>query len=204
MTPELLLFYLIAAKLVIYSLFVICAKNPIHSVLALIVAFLCATGLFILANAEFLAWILAIVYVGAVAILFLFCVMMFDVEFDHVKSRIKGFGLMGIGVAVLFATEIIGAVWFWKNYKKASDVVQNTISSQASNVLSFGHILYTDYFFPFQLAGMVLLVAMIGAIVLTLKTKSSLKRQNIEAQLERSPKNTLRLMSVESKKGLLS
>ncbi|MBX9977572.1 MAG: NADH-quinone oxidoreductase subunit J [Alphaproteobacteria bacterium] len=203
MTPQLLIFFIVAFKLIAASLCVIFARNPIYSVLFLIAAFLNTSVVFLLAGAEFLALILAIVYVGAVAILFLFVVMMFDVAFDSIKERVRSFGLLALGLCLFFLTELGAVIWVWKSYSKAKDIIGHAISQKVSNTAALGHILYTDFFFAFQLAGIVLLVAMIGAIVLTLKTEKTLKRQSHQRQMERSPENTLKLVKVKSNQGLV-
>ncbi len=204
MTPELLIFYMFAFKLVMASGCVILARNPIYSVLFLIAAFLDTSILFLLAGAEFLALILAIVYVGAVAILFLFVVMMFDVAFDKIKERVQHFGLLAAGCGLFFLTELVAMVWVWQSNTKAVDVISHGISQKTTNTAALGHILYTNYFLAFQLAGIILFVAMVGAIALTLKTKKTLKRQDIRRQLERDPAQTLKMVNVKPGKGLSS
>ena len=201
---ELAIFSITALKIIIMSLCVIFARNPIHSVLFLIVAFLCASVIFLIAGAEFIALIFAIVYVGAVAILFLFTVMMFDMSFDSIKERVKGFGLFSCGFALLFVTELVAAIWVWKAHSNAFDVVSQTISQKFTNTHTLGMVLYTDYFLPFQMSGIVLLVAMVGSIALTIRSKKPMRFQNIGEQVARSPKNTLKMMNPKPGEGLLS
>lgn len=200
-TPQLLLFYMMAGTIVFSSLLVVFAKNPIHSVLFLILAFLNAAGLFILEGAEFVAMILAIVYVGAVAILFLFVVMMFDVDYRDLKSNKGAYILCSVGMIGLLVVELFAGIFLWKSSDKIQDIASSSLS-KLTNTEAIGKILYTDYFLAFQLSGMVLLVAMIGAIVLTLKNKSTMRRQDVDAQISRSPKNTLRLEKVPFRKGI--
>ncbi len=203
MTPTLLIFFMVSLKLVMMTVGVIAARNPIYSVLFLIAAFLNTSVIFLLAGAEFLALILAIVYVGAVAILFLFVVMMFDVNFDRVREHVGSFWLLATGSGLFFLTELVAVIWVWKSYDRISNVGGYSVSEEGTNTAALGSILYTDYFLAFQLSGMILFIAMIGAITLALNKKNTFKHQNLDKQLERSPSNTLRLIKVKSKQGFL-
>ena len=188
---EVILFYILAVKLIGAALCVVLARNPVHSVLALIVAFLDTAVLFLLHHAEFLAFLFAIVYVGAVAILFLFVVIMFHASFESILARMRHFGLLASGLALFFITELGVIMMMWKSHGKAQDVPSQLIPQDITHTEALGNILYTDYFLAFQLAGMILLVAMVGAIVLTLKSKSNLKRQDPRSQVAREPRDTL-------------
>lgn len=202
MTPQLILFYMMAGTMVFSSLLVIFAKNPVHSVLFLILAFLNGAGLFVLQGAEFVAMILAIVYVGAVAILFLFVVMMFDVDYRSMKANKGTYILCGLGVVGLLLVELVSGIYLWKFSERVQDIIPDRVQSTLTNTEIIGKVLYTDYFLAFQLSGVVLLVAMIAAIVLTLKNKSTMKHQDVDKQLSRSPANTLRLEKVRFRKGV--
>lgn len=188
---ELILFYILAFKLVGAGLCVVFARNPIYSALALIVAFLDAAILFLLHHAEFLAFLFAIVYVGAVAILFLFVVIMFHTTFESIVARIRHFGFLASGFGLFFVSELSVIMLIWKSHDKAHDVSNQLIPHDITHTEAIGHIVYTDYFLAFQLAGFVLLLAMIGAIVLTLKPKTTMKHQNPRAQVDRNPRDTL-------------
>ncbi|WP_181701864.1 NADH-quinone oxidoreductase subunit J [Chthonobacter albigriseus] len=197
-------FYLFAAITIASAVMVISARNPVHSVLFLILAFVNAAGLFMLAGAEFLALILIVVYVGAVAVLFLFVVMMLDVDFTELRQGFLQYLPVGMLVGVIFLAELIAVVGAWVI---APTVVGSTASpipdmDQVSNIEAIGRLLYTRYVFFFQAAGMVLLVAMIGAIVLTLRHKANVKRQNIAVQVARTRVTSIEVRHVEPGKGL--
>ncbi|VEJ45393.1 NADH-quinone oxidoreductase subunit J [Bartonella vinsonii] len=197
-------FYLFAFIMLLSALIVITARNPVHSVLFLILAFFNAAALFLLAGAEFLGLILLVVYVGAVAVLFLFVVMMLDVDFAELKSGALRYAPIGALVGGIVAVELI--VVFVSG--RFSPVLRTHITQpmpdlvQRTNTQALGDILYTDYVFYFQIAGIILLVAMIGAIVLTLRHKSDVKRQSIAAQVSRSVENAIEIKHVESGKGI--
>ncbi len=183
-------FYLLAAVVVASGVFVVSARNPVHSVLFLILSFFSAAGLFVLLGAEFLAMLLVVVYVGAVAVLFLFVVMMLDVDFGTLRQGFVRYMPLGGVIAAILVTEMImvsGAV--------AARGARPLAAAPAglSNVEQIGRVLYTDYFYFFQAAGLVLLVAMIGAIVLTLRHKPGVKRQDIAAQTARTEASGLRI-----------
>ena len=185
-------FYMFAAILIAAALVVVSAKNPVYSVLALIVAFFNAAGLFVLLGAEFLAMILVVVYVGAVAVLFLFVVMMLDVDFVRLKQGVQSYLLPGLGIGGLLLAELILAVA--ARWKFASAAVKGApIPAGLTNTAALGNILYTDYIYYFQAAGLILLVAMIGAIVLTLRHREGVKRQKAWTQISRGPAEAMTL-----------
>ena len=190
-------FWLFAAVLLVSAVLVIGSRNPVHSVLFLILAFFNAAALFLIAGAEFLAMILVIVYVGAVAVLFLFVVMMLDIDFEELRGGLQRYA--GIGAAVGAALMIELAIVFggWKLAVGADQISSSPIPANVSNTEALGRILYTDYIFLFQAAGLVLLVAMIGAIVLTLRDRKSSRHQNIRTQTQRTVAETLEIVSLE-------
>jgi NADH-quinone oxidoreductase subunit J len=199
-------FYLFAAAMVAAAFMVIAAKNPVHSVLFLILAFFNAAGLFILLGAEFLAMILVVVYVGAVAVLFLFVVMMLDVDFAELRQGFLQYLPIGALVGLILLVELIlvlGGVLVSPE-TAATAAAPIPPADQMSNVGAIGELLYTRYIFFFQMAGVVLLVAMIGAIVLTLRHKVGVKRQDIARQVARTPQTAVTVLHVESGKGLPS
>ncbi|MBS3961765.1 MAG: NADH-quinone oxidoreductase subunit J [Sandarakinorhabdus sp.] len=187
-----IVFYLFASVVVASALMVILARNPVHSVLWLILAFFNAAGLFLVIGAEFIAMILVIVYVGAVAVLFLFVVMMLDVDFTAMRSDFTRFLPLGLLLGLVLAIELIlvGAVWVIGDLALESRAAVAP-GAGLSNTQAIGTILYTDYVFIFQLAGMILLTAMIGAIVLTLRHRPGVKRQSVAAQNARTPANAV-------------
>ena len=196
-------FYLLAATTVAAGLAVISARNPVHSVLFLITAFFSAAGLFVLLGAEFLAMILVVVYVGAVAVLFLFVVMMLDVDFTALRQGFARYlPIGGIVAGVLTAEMVIVAVSVAMGGAAAKSTGPMSRTGGVTNAEAIGRVLYTDYIYVFQAAGLVLLVAMIGAIVLTLKHRPGIKRQNIGAQVARTPAKGMRTVSIKSGEGL--
>ncbi|MDI6026989.1 NADH-quinone oxidoreductase subunit J [Corticibacterium sp. UT-5YL-CI-8] len=201
---EAVFFYLFAFIAVASAFMVISARNPVHSVLYLILTFFNAAGLFLLTGAEFVALILLVVYVGAVAVLFLFVVMMLDVDFAELKSGALQYAPIGALVGIILAAELIvvaGGFAFAPDL--ASTISQPTPDiATRSNTAALGDILYTDYAHFFQIAGLVLLVAMIGAIVLTLRHKPGVKRQNIATQVGRTPEMAIEVKKVETGKGI--
>lgn len=197
-------FWLFAAITVLSGLLVILAKNPVHSVLWLILAFFSAAGLFVLMGAEFLAMLLVIVYVGAVAVLFLFVVMMLDINFVELRQGIVQNAPIGVVVGLILLAELgtLGAAWTF-----GDDVAKNAASpapvvEQVENTAALGNIIYTDYIFIFQMSGLILLVAMIGAIVLTHRTRPGVKRQDVSKQSARRPEDAYELVDVEVGKGV--
>ena len=194
-------FYLFSAFAVASAVMVISSRNPVHSVLFLILCFFNAAGLFILMGAEFLAMILVVVYVGAVAVLFLFVVMMLDVDFVELRQGMLNYLPVGgvIGLIVLVELALVAGGWIIDPglVKTASKT-----PSDVSNTQAIGRILYTDYIYYFQAAGLILLVAMIGAIVLTLRHKQGIKRQNIADQVARGPATGVEIRKVKSGQGI--
>lgn len=197
-------FYLFAFIAVGAAFMVISARNPVHSVLWLILTFFNAAALFLLTGAEFLAMILLVVYVGAVAVLFLFVVMMLDVDFAELKQGALQYAPIGALVGLILAGELIivlGGYTF--SPELASEIARPTPDIAARhNTAALGDILYTDYIYFFQIAGLVLLVAMIGAIVLTLRHKPGVKRQDVSAQVGRTPATAIEVKKVETGKGI--
>lgn len=201
---EAIFFYLFAFVAVGAAFMVIASRNPVHSVLYLILTFFNAAALFLMTGAEFLALILIVVYVGAVAVLFLFVVMMLDVDFAGLKRGALQYAPVGALVGIILAAELIivlGGYTFAPEL--ASEVARPTPpAAERHNTAALGDILYTDYIYFFQIAGLILLVAMIGAIVLTLHHKPGVKRQDIAAQVRRTPETAIEVRKVESGKGL--
>jgi len=203
-------FYLLAATTVVAALAVISARNPVHSVLFLITAFFSAAGLFVLLGAEFLAMILVVVYVGAVAVLFLFVVMMLDVDFAELRRGSSRYLPVGLGVAGVLTIEmIVVAVSVAANGAAANSTGPESLgvrtvgtAGSATNAEAIGRVLYTDYVYIFQAAGVVLLIAMIGAIVLTLKHRVGVKRQDVGRQTARTPATGMRIVSIRSGEGI--
>jgi NADH-quinone oxidoreductase subunit J len=196
-------FYLFATMTVASGVMVIVARNPVHAVLFLILAFFNAAGLFVLLGAEFLAMILVVVYVGAVAVLFLFVVMMLDVDFAELREGFIQYLPVGIVIGGIFMFELLLTVGAWVTNPIVTKQITAPIPTNVSNTEALGLVLYTKYIHYFQLAGMVLLVAMIGAIVLTLRHKANVKRQDINVQNARTPELAMAVRKVASGQGLL-
>ena len=197
-----LFFYLFAGVCVASAVMVIVSRNPVHSVLYLILAFVNASGLFVLLGAEFLAMILIVVYVGAVAVLFLFVIMMLDVDFAELREGFLEYMPIGLVVGGVFLFELLLTVGFWVINPATTKTITSAIPANVSNTEALGLVLYTKYLHYFQLSGMVLLVAMIGAIVLTLRHKASVKRQDINVQNARTPALALAVRKVAVGQGL--
>jgi NADH-quinone oxidoreductase subunit J len=197
-----LFFYLFAGVCVASAAMVISSRNPVHSVLFLILAFVNAAGLFILLGAEFIAMILIVVYVGAVAVLFLFVIMMLDVDFAELREGFLEYLPFGLVIAAIFLLELLLVVGGWTLNPTVTKSITAAIPGDVSNTEALGLVLYTKYIHYFQLAGMVLLVAMIGAIVLTLRHRASVKRQDINVQNARTPKMAMSVRQVASGQGL--
>ena len=181
---------------------VIAARNPVHSVLFLILAFVNAAGLFVLMGAEFLAMILIVVYVGAVAVLFLFVVMMLDVDFAELRQGFLNYLPIGVIVGAVLLAELLFVVGAWAINPGVPKAITAPIAADVSNTQALGLVLYTRYVYFFEAAGVILLVAMIGAIVMTLQHKPDVKRQNIAAQLERRRSSAIEVVKVKSGQGL--
>ena len=202
MTVTQLTFYIFSFVMLLSSLMVISTKNPVHSVLFLILAFLNAAGIFVILHAEFLAMILIIVYVGAVGVLFLFVVMMLDIKTTIEKSNILQYLPIGLFIGFVFIAELVIVLINTKLELSNMQILSNPLNkfAELSNTKAIGSILYTDYILHFQLAGVILLIAMIGSIVLTLRERTGVKRQSVVEQLSRSSK--IDLVDVESNKGI--
>jgi NADH-quinone oxidoreductase subunit J len=197
-----LFFYLFAGVCVASAVMVIVSRNPVHSVLFLILAFVNASGLFMLLGAEFLAMILVVVYVGAVAVLFLFVIMMLDVDFTQLREGFMDYLPVGILIGAVFLAELLLVGGGWIINPSISRAITSPIPAELSNTAALGRVLYTTYIHYFQLAGMVLLVAMIGAIVLTLRHKAKVKRQDITVQNARTRDMAMSVRKVEVGQGL--
>jgi NADH-quinone oxidoreductase subunit J len=199
-----LFFYLFAGVTVASAVMVIASKNPVHSVLFLILAFVNAAGLFVLVGAEFLAMILIVVYVGAVAVLFLFVVMMLDVDFAELRQGFLNYLPVGALIGAILLAELIGVVGAWVIGPAVHGAITAPIpaASDINNTQAIGLVLYTRYVYYFQAAGVILLVAMIGAIVLTLQHKPNVRRQNIADQVARNRASAIEVVNVKTGQGL--
>lgn len=197
-------FYLFAIVAIASAFMVISSRNPVHSVLFLILTFFNGAGLFLLLGAEFLALILVVVYVGAVAVLFLFVVMMLDVDFAELREGFLQYLPVGGLVGVILLVELLVVFGAWTLAPETTADAHLPIPDPAtvSNTEALGRVLYTDYIYFFQAAGMILLVAMIGAIVLTLRHKEGVKRQVIADQVARTPETAIEVRKVESGRGI--
>ncbi len=201
---ESLVFYLFSTILLVCGVMVITMRNPVHSVLFLVVGFFQAAGLFILMGAEFLALILVIVYVGAVSVLFLFVVMMLDVDFATLRRGFFAYLPAGMLVGAVLLTELVVIAGSWVVLPEASGNVALAIppASEMTNTEALGRVLYTEYVYLFQASGVVLLIAMIGAIVLTLRTRDGVRRQSVPEQFARDPKEVVEVRKVPARGGL--
>jgi NADH-quinone oxidoreductase subunit J len=197
-----LFFYLFAGICVASAFMVIAAKNPVHSVLYLILAFVNAAGLFVMMGAEFLAMILIVVYVGAVAVLFLFVVMMLDVDFAELKQGTLQYLPIGMLIGGIFLAELLLVVGAWTIGPGVPRAITAPISATIPNTEAIGLVLYTRYVYFFEIAGLILLVAMIGAIVLTLQHRVRVRRQDIGAQVARTPATAIEIRHVRPGQGL--
>ena len=204
MTVANFVFYVFAITCVSAGLFVTLAKNPVHSVLWLILTFLTAAGMFVLLGAEFVAMLLIIVYVGAVMVLFLFVVMMLDIDFTELKAEMAKYLPLGmlIGIVLLMQLGMLFGAWTFSPEALAQRGAVAPELSEAHNTEALGLLIYDKYIYLFQLAGMILLVAMIGAIVLTLRHRTDIKRQDVVAQMHRDPAVALELKDVKPGQGL--
>jgi len=202
MALQAIAFYLLAAATVLAGLAVITAKNPVHAVLFLITSFFSAAGLFVLLGAEFLAMILVVVYVGAVAVLFLFVVMMLDIDFAELRRGSMRYLPVGAVVAGILTVEMVLVSASVAANGAAAKSDGPAALTSVTNAEAIGRVLYTDYVYFFQIAGLVLLVAMIGAIVLTLKHRVGIKRQDIGRQTARTPASGMRIVSIKSGEGI--
>jgi NADH-quinone oxidoreductase subunit J len=195
-------FYLFAGACVASAVMVIASRNPVHSVLFLILAFVNASGLFILMGAEFLAMILVVVYFGAVAVLFLFVIMMLDVDFAQLRQGFLNYLPFGMLIGAIFLAELLLVAGGWVINPNVAASVGSPIPTNISNTEALGLVLYTKYIHYFQVAGIVLLVAMIGAIVLTLRHKPNVKRQDISVQNARTKAMAMEVVKVAPGQGL--
>ena len=195
-------FYLFALCTITGGLFTVISRNPVHSVLWLILAFLSSAGLFVLLGAEFVAMLLVIVYVGAVAVLFLFVVMMLDVDFAELKAEMAQYMPLALLIGVVLLMQLAMAFGAWEFADTAQSARAAITPADEHNTAALGLILYDQYFLLFQLAGLILLVAMVGAIVLTVRHRKDVKRQNILAQMYRDPAKAMELKDVKPGQGL--
>ena len=195
-------FYFFSFIAILSSFFVIFANNPVHSVLWLILTFFSVAGFFILVGAEFLALLLMIVYVGALAVLFLFVVMMLNISFAGLRSGVAQFLPFGILIGIVIFVELILAFVPWEFKEQAINNRSAAINTAEDNTVALGKIVYTDYFLLFQCAGIILLIAMIGSIVLTLKLRPDVKRQNIMKQIYRDPNTSIEVKDVKPGEGI--
>ncbi|MGL4824770.1 MAG: NADH-quinone oxidoreductase subunit J [Alphaproteobacteria bacterium] len=198
-----LLFYFFSGLLLVSSACVILVRETVHSVFFLILAFINAAGLFVLAGAEFLAMLLVVVYVGAVAVLFLFVVMMLGVDFKKLRDASGTYRIVGGIVGGLLCLELIFAMVGWVAFPESFHLASLPMSTASgSNAHQLGYVLYTTYFLPFQISGFILLVAMIGAIVSTLRLREDVKRQSIRGQISQKGKESVTLVDVPIGKGV--
>lgn len=197
-------FYAFSTSCLVGGFFTVLSRNPVHSVLWLILAFMSAAGLFVLLGAEFIAMLLMIVYVGAVAVLFLFVVMMLDVDFAELKAEVARYMPLAllIGVVILMQLSMALGVWTFSDEAQGLRAAVTPDLNEVHNTAALGRLIYDDYILLFQLAGLILLVAMIGAIVLTLRHRTDIKRQNVLEQMYRDPATALELKDVKSGQGL--
>ena len=195
-------FYLFAICAIAGGLFTVISRNPVHSVLWLILAFLSSAGLFVLLGAEFVAMLLVIVYVGAVAVLFLFVVMMLDIDFSALKAEMASYLPLALLIGLVLLMQLVMAFGVW-NFADTAQSARATITPEGMhNTAALGMVIYDQYFLLFQLSGLILLVAMIGAIVLTLRHRKDVKRQNVMAQMFRDPAKAMELKDVKPGQGL--
>lgn len=195
-------FYMFAVPVILAGLGVVLSRNPVHSVLWLILAFLSSAGLFVLLGAEFVAMLLVIVYVGAVAVLFLFVVMMLDIDFAELKGEMAKYMPLGLLIGVVILMQLGIAFGGWTSSDGAEGARQAVTPEGVENTAALGLLLYDKYIHLFQLAGLILLVAMIGAIVLTMRHRKDIKRQNVLQQMWRDPAKAMELKDVKPGQGL--
>ena len=195
-------FYLFAISTIVGGFFTVVARQPVHSVLWLILAFISSAGLFVLLGAEFVAMLLVIVYVGAVAVLFLFVVMMLDVDFAELKAEMARYMPLALLIGLIILMQFVIAYGSWEPNAAAESLRTEITPLDRHNTEALGMILYDRYFLIFQLAGLILLTAMIGAIVLTLRHRQDVKRQNVVAQMMRDPAKAMELKDVKPGQGL--
>ena len=194
-------FYAFSISTLIGGVFTVVSRNPVHSVLWLILSFISAVGLFVLLGAEFVAMLLIIVYVGAVAVLFLFVVMMLDVDFAELKAEMARYFPLGLLIGVIVLIQLMFAFGIWDYSDGYQQRISEVIGS-GTNTAELGAIIYDEYILIFQLSGLILLVAMIGAIVLTLRHRDDIKRQDVFAQMMRDPEEAMELKDIKPGQGL--
>ena len=202
MTIAAFCFYLFAISVLVGGLFTVISRNPVHSVLWLILSFISAAGLFVLLGAEFVAMLLIIVYVGAVAVLFLFVVMMLDVDFAELKAEMAKYMPLALLIGLVLLMQFGLAYGVWETSETAEAARAAPTPDGVENTAALGLLLYDKYFLLFQLSGLILLVAMIGAIVLTLRHRADVKRQDVLAQMYRDPAKAMELKDVKPGQGL--
>ena len=202
MTAAEFAFYMFAVVTVTAGLMVTVSRNPVHSVLWLILTFLSTSGLFVLLGAEFVAMLLIIVYVGAVAVLFLFVVMMLDIDFAALKGEMARYMPLGLLIGVILLMQVAIGIGVWEVAPEADALRQAIAPTEIENTRAIGLLLYDRYFLLFQLSGLILLVAMIGAILLTLRHRKDIKRQNVLQQMWRDPAKAMELKDVKPGQGL--
>ncbi|MDE1151208.1 MAG: NADH-quinone oxidoreductase subunit J [Micavibrio sp.] len=199
---EAVFFYVFSAVLIASGVLVISARNPVHSVLFLILAFFNAAGLFVMLGAEFIAMIMVIVYVGAVAVLFLFVVMMLDINFAELRKGMLRHAPIGAIVGGVLLAEFCWMYLKWSGDGAAAERAAHKIPADINNTEALGMVLYTDYAYLFQISGLILLVAMIGAITLTHRKRGDVRRQEIASQVSRNPKDVLKIEKIQSGSGV--
>lgn len=202
MIIQTLLFYVFSFVLLASGLMVVSARNPVHSVLFLILAFFNAAGLFVLLGAEFVAMLLVIVYVGAVAVLFLFVVMMLDVNYAALREGFMRYLPVGVVVAVILFTELFLVLKASTLNTDVPGILSVPLKEGVTNTAALGQIIYTKYLYPFETAGVILLVAMIGAIVLTLRHREGVRKQSIHRQVTRTREESVQVVSVDTGRGI--
>ncbi len=201
---DVIAFYLFATVVIAAGVMVIASRNPVHSVLWLILAFFSAAGLFVLLGAEFIAMILLIVYVGAVAVLFLFVVMMLDINFSELRGGFLKYLPIGATIGLILLAELVLIVGTWQSAPGSGEAVSAPTPPllEQDNTSALGALIYTDYIYAFQAAGLILLVAMIGAIVLTHRSRPGIKRQVIADQVSRRREDAFEIKKVETGEGI--
>lgn len=199
-----IMFYMLSGVLLSSAILVVVSRNTVHGVLFLILAFINAAGLFVLAHAEFLAMMLIVVYVGAVAVLFLFVVMMINVDHSQQQRSLKSYMFFGIFIGSILAIELFLMIVTWSTSREIFDITLAPLTSYTTktNTQALGNLLYTHYALVFEGAGIVLLIAMVGAILLTLRHREGVKKQKLGDQLGRQAKESLRLVDISSGSGV--
>ncbi len=197
-------FYLFAITVVTGGMMTVISKNPVHSVLWLILTFISSAGLFVLLGAEFVAMLLVIVYVGAVAVLFMFVTMMLDIDFSELRGEMAKYLPIGllIGVVILMQLSLALGVWQFSDDAQSLRAAVTPDLNEVHNTAALGRLIYGEYILLFQLSGLILLVAMIGAILLTMRHRTGIKRQNVMAQMHRDPLKAMELIDVKPGQGL--